>query len=183
MADIKEKKGTTWYTIKVQSNHERSVSEKLRLEVEREGLKNVKQILVPLEKNYYIKEGKKLSRDKVIYPGYAFVEVDVIGELQFLLKQIGGNSGLLKDRSGNPIPISQSEIDRMVGTIEDKKISDDNKFIVDEMVTINSGAFSGFKGTIEEINLEKNKVKLSVSIFGRITYMDLDFKQIEKIDE
>lgn len=179
---IKEKT-TTWYTIKVQANRERSVSERLKLEAEKEGLKNVKQVLVPLEKVYYIKEGKKMSRDKIIYPGYAFVEVDGIGELQYLLRQIGGNSGLLKDRAGNPIPIKESEINRMVGQIEERGQVDHTKFIVNEIVNINSGAFAGFKATIEELNNDKNKVRLAVSIFGRITYMDLELNQIDKVNE
>lgn len=123
-----------------------------------------------------------MSRDKVVYPGYAFVEVDGIGELQYLLRQIGGNSGLLKDRAGNPIPIKESEIHRMVGHVEERQ-TDNTKFIVNESVMINNGAFSGFKATIEEIYEDKNKVKLAVSIFGRITYMDLDLHQIDKVDE
>lgn len=179
---IKEKT-TTWYTIKVQANRERSVAERLRVEAEKEGLKNVKQVIVPTEKTYYIKEGKKMSREKIVYPGYAFVEVDGIGELQYILRQIQGNSGLLKDRAGNPLPIKESEINRMLGQIEQKGEVDNTSFIVDEIVNINSGAFAGFKATIEEIHADKKKVRLAVSIFGRITYMDLEMNQIDKVNE
>jgi transcriptional antiterminator NusG len=178
---IRNTKEATWYTVKVQANRERSVAEKLRLDVEKEGLKNVKNVLIPIEKHYYVKEGKKMSRDKIVYPGYIFVEVEGLGELQYVLRQIQGNSGLLKDRSGSPIPISKSEIDRMMGQVAEKAVVDDTNFIVNEIVNINNGAFSGFKATVEEVYSDKKKVKLAVSIFGRITYMDLDITQIDKV--
>ena len=72
---IKDTKEPTWYTIKVQNNRERSVAERLKVDAEREGLKNVKEVLVPMEKQYYVKDGKKMSRDKITYPGYIFVMV------------------------------------------------------------------------------------------------------------
>lgn len=180
MSEIKEKT-TTWYTVKVQANRERSVAERLRLDAEKEGLRNLKQVVVPMEKLYYVKEGKKMSRDKITYPGYIFVEVEGIGELQWILRQIQGNSGLLKDRAGNPIPIKESEINRMLGQVEERNAIDQTQYIVGEKVNINSGAFAGFHSTIEELNSDKNKVRLAVSIFGRITYLDLELSQIDKI--
>lgn len=179
--EVKERK-TTWYTVKVQSNRERSVSEKLKIDIEKEGVKNIKNILVPMEKHYFVKEGKTLNTDKIIYPGYIFIEVDGIGELQYLLRGINGNSGLLKDRAGNPIPISKSEIDRMVGIVEEKGKVDNTQFAVDEIVNIKSGPFSGFKATVVQI-YDSVKIKLSVSIFGRATYMDMEITQIGKMDD
>jgi transcriptional antiterminator NusG len=135
---------------------------------------------LPIEKVYYVKDGKKVSRDKITYPGYIFIEVDGIGEIQWALRQIQGNSGLLKDRSGDPVPIKESEIKRMIGQIEERNAIDEINYIVGEKVIINSGAFSGFNATVEELNTDKNKAKLAVSIFGRITYLDLELNQIDK---
>lgn len=176
---IKDTKEPTWYTIKVQNNRERSVAERLKIDAEREGLKNVKEVLVPMEKQYYVKDGKKMSRDKITYPGYIFVMVEGLGELPYILKQIQGNSGLLKDRSGTPIPISKSEIDRMVGHAAKNTEVESESFMVNEIININSGAFSGFKATVEEV--DKKKIKVSVSIFGRLTYLDLDVSQVDKV--
>jgi transcriptional antiterminator NusG len=180
MSEIKEKT-TTWYTIKVQANRERYVAERLKLEAEKEGFKNLKQVVVPMEKVYYVKDGKKMSRDKITYPGYIFVEVEDIGEFQWILRQIRGNSGLLKDRAGNPIPIKESEINHILDQIKERNEIDQTKYIVGEKVKISNGAFAGFHSTIEEINSDKNKVRLSVSIFGRITYLELELSQIDKI--
>jgi len=168
-----------WYTIQVQPNREKGIAEKINNEIEKGFLKGVSQTLVPTEVSMTIKDNKRVKREKILYPGYVFVEASSLGELQYVIKNTPGASSLLKDRSGAILPIRQSEIDRMSVYMKTEEAAISSiKFIKDEKVSIISGPFNSFKGTISEVL--NNKVKVSVSIFGRVTEVELDSIQIQK---
>lgn len=171
-----------WYTVRVQSNREKFVSEKIKAEYARMGVDL--NVLVPMEKQFFLKAGKKAYRDKVTYPGYIFIKSDNQDLLQDTLRLIPGNTGLLKNKSGEPAVLKQIEIDKMLSDDEvNKSATPSNTFLVGETVKILGGPFDSFKGKVEEINKEKSKVKVHVSIFGRITPVDLNLDQIDKIQE
>lgn len=175
-----EKQASKWYVIRVQANREKSISEKLIKEGEKGDLVGkIGRVIVPMEKIFFIKNGKKVMREKVIYPNYIFVETNDIDELKNFIKGINGVSGFLTNRSGDAQPLTQSEVDKMLSQhqmAQEKEIS--NTFVVGEKVNILDGPFAKFNGVIEEIN--NQRVKVSVSIFGRKTPVELSILQIEK---
>jgi transcription termination/antitermination protein NusG len=173
---------TNWYTIKVQANHERKIAEKVKLEMSRD-FDEITNIILPTEKSFYVKDGKRLHREKVIFPGYFFIETVYPAEVAQLLKNIPGASGLLKNKSGELQTLKRHEVEKLVGDIEKQKgtTDDDLSFSIGEEVKVIHGPFESFKGQIEELNAEKQKVKVAVQIFGRSTKVDLDLIHIEKI--
>ena len=104
-----------WYIVRAQSNRERSVSEKLLKEAEKGDLiGKVGRVVVPMEKSFFLKNGKKVSREKVLYPGYIFVETNAIGELKYFVRGCNGATGFLTNRTGEIIPLQKNEVDRML---------------------------------------------------------------------
>lgn len=170
-----------WFTVRVATNKERFVNEKLTQEYSRRGIPI--SSLLPIEKTVITKNGKKNFRDKIIYPGYIFVKSDNLEILQDCLKMIPGNAGILKSRTGEPSVLKQSEVDKMMVDIEKNETLDLQTYVIGEMVSIIGGPFDSFKGVIEELNKDKSKVKVNVSIFGRNTPVDLNMDQIQKIIE
>jgi len=179
-----EKQATTmkWYIVRAQSNRERSVSERIMKEAEKGDLMNkVGQVVVPFEKSFFMKNGKKVVREKVMYPGYIFVETNAIGELKYFIRGCNGASGFLTNRAGDIQALQQTEIDRMLGIqkeAEEKEI--ETTFVYDEEIKIIDGPFNGFVGTIEEVREKEQKVKVGVLVFGRKTLMELSINQIDK---
>jgi transcriptional antiterminator NusG len=170
-----------WYIVRSQSNRERTVSEKLRKEAEKGDLMGiVGRVLVPTEKSFSVKNGKKVTREKVMYPGYIFVETKSIGELSHFIKVCDGATGLLSDRSKTPQVLSIKEVERMIGIQEDIVAEQENRnnYIVGEEVKIIDGPFNSFTGTIESIT--DQRIKVTVMIFGRKTLVDLNTVQIDK---
>lgn len=175
---------TKWYTVKVQSNREKIISERVKSEMNRNGLEV--NVIVPIEKQYFAKNGKKAHRDRIMYPGYIFIESSNLGPLQEALKMVPGSSGILKSKTtGEPSTLSKREIDKMLFDSNKPEATDIDlyNFIVGEDVMIVGGPFDKFKGTIDTINKERGKVSVSVPIFGRVTPVDLSLDQIEKILE
>ena len=173
---------TKWYTVKVQSNREKSISERIKSEMTR--IENEATVIVPMEKVYFAKNGKKAYREKIMYPGYIFVETNSLGSLQEALKFVPGTSGVLKSKTtGEPTILRKSEIDKILEDFNKAIVEDIDlyNFVVGEEVQVVGGPFDKFKGTIDEINKEKAKVKVCVMIFGRPTPVDLSLDQIEKI--
>lgn len=174
------KTNAKWYIVRSLSNREKSVSERILNESEKGDLiGKVSKVLVPTENTFYMKNGKKVKREKIMFPGYIFVESTAPAELKEYLKNVNGASGFLTSRSGEIQALSEKEVNRMLGIQEEAKNKEMiNPFIVSEEVTITDGPFSNFKAVIEEIN--GDKVKLSVSIFGRKTPLELSIYQITK---
>lgn len=170
-----------WYVVRAQSNREKSVSERLIKESEKGDLiGKIGRVITPIETMTHLKNGKKITRDKVLFPGYIFVETNAIGELKYYLKGLSGATGFLTNRSGEIQPLTQKEVEQMLNQkLEAEKEPEGPNFIVGEEVKITDGPFNGFVATIDEI--KDQKVKLSVLIFGRKTPVDLNILQITKM--
>ena len=171
-----------WYIVRSQANRERKVSERIIKEGEKGELIGViGRVVVPTEKVFTTKDGKKTEREKVIFPGYVFVETSAIGELKQVVRRIQGATGLLSDRAGNIQVVPDSEVNRMIGIHEENKTkSFSDIYSIGDEVIVTDGPFTSFKGNIENIDKEKGKVKVNVLIFGRPTIVELEDTQVKK---
>ena len=185
MAELK------WYMVRAVSGQERKAKEYLDNEIERENFQEaIPQVLIPSEKVYEMRNGKKRSRDKNLFPGYVMVQADLSnGEVVHTIKNIPGIIGFLGHTAGNastpPVPLRQSEVDRILGRVEEIDDFEEqlgSPFIVGETVKVMDGPFSGFSGTIEEVFEERRKLNVMVKIFGRNTPVELSYMQVEKED-
>ena len=175
--------GNKWYVLKAVSGKEAKVKEYIEAEMKHNDLlaAHVSQILIPVEKHATVRNGKRVVKEKVSLPGYVFVEAklkgDVAHTLRFMPNVLGFLGGL-----DEPTPVPQSDINRMLGTAEEPEFEEnlDVPYAVDETVKVTDGPFSGFSGVIEEVNLEKHKLKVTVKIFGRKTPLELNYTQVEK---
>jgi len=173
-----------WYVVRAITGQEKKVKAMIESELDYEKLmKYVPQILIPTQRVYEIKNGKKTSREKNYFPGYILINAQLVGEVLPTIKGINGVVGFLGDEDGNPIPMRQSEVNRILGQVDEANEEGESMvepFIVGEMVKVNDGPFSGFNGVIEEVNEEKKKLKVMVKSFGRKTPLELNYVQVEK---
>lgn len=174
-----------WYSLRVISGKERKIKERIELEVQRSGWSEaVTQVLVPTEKVYKIRSGKKVISERNILPGYILVEafpskfsgeiIQTIANMPNVINFLGGNQ---------PEPMRASEANRMLGKVDESQDAGESliePFIVGETVKIIDGPFTEFIGDIQEVNEEKKKLKVIVKIFGRGTEVELNFMQVEK---
>lgn len=167
------------YTVKVQSNREKSLSERLKSELLRNEIEA--DIFIPLEKSYYLRNGKKTIKEKIIYPGYVFVETQRLGSLEELLKSIPGNTGIMKDRNGDPVVMKDRDLKKIKVDDVPEPVFDLYNYSVGESIKVIGGPFDKFSGVIKEIDKDRKKAKVDVSIFGRPTPVDLQFDQLEKV--
>ena len=181
MAEIKKR----WYVVRAVSGKEKKVKDFIELEISRHKLDDyVGQVIIPTEKVYQIRNGKKISKEKNFFPGYVFIEADLVGELPHIIKGVTNVIGFLgAKKGGDPLPLRESEVNRMLGRVDELADSDEElniPFIVGESVKVIDGPFNNFTGLIEEINEEKKKLKVMVKIFGRKTPLELSYMQVEK---
>jgi len=175
-----------WYVLRVMGGKERKTVEFLEKEIDRLGMQDfVSQILVPTEKVYQIRNGKKVSKEKNFFPGYVLVEANLTGEVPHVLKNVTNVLGFLgATKGGVPVPMRQSEINKILGKVDDMALADEQvniPFVVGENVKVIDGPFNSFNAEIEAIDEQKKKLKLMVKIFGRKTPLELNFMQVEKI--
>lgn len=172
-----------WYVVRAISGKEKKVKEYIESEVERLGFQDyVSQILIPTEKVYQVRKGKKISKERNYFPGYVLIEAALVGEVPYVIKSIPGVIGFLGSK-GEPIPMRPAEVNRILGKVDELAEQGEEiniPFIVGETVTVIDGPFNSFSGVIEEINEEKKKLKVMVKIFGRKTPLELSFMQVEK---
>nr|MBS0038311.1 transcription termination/antitermination factor NusG [Saprospiraceae bacterium] len=176
-----------WYSLRVISGKERKIKERIDMEVKRSGWQDVvTQVLVPSEKVYKIRAGKKIIQDRNILPGYILIQADsnkLTGEIIQGISNIPNVMHFLG--RNNPIPMNENEANRMLGKVDDSQDIGESliePFIVGESIKITDGPFSNFVGDILEVVEEKKKLKVSVKIFGRPTEVELNFMQVEKQD-
>jgi transcriptional antiterminator NusG len=182
MAEVSTKK---WFVIRAISGKEKKVKEMIDTEVRRSNMGTyISQVLIPMEKFYQIREGKKVSKERNFFPGYVLIEADLTGEIAHTLKQLPNVIGFLgAEKGGDPVPLRTSEVNRILGKVDelaDTEEANHNPYHVGEGVKVIDGPFNGFNGVIEEINEEKKKLKVMVKIFGRKTPLELSFMQVEK---
>ena len=172
-----------WYVVRAVSGKEKKVKEYIDSEIIRNNIQAyISQVLIPTEKIYQIRNGKKISKERNYFPGYIMVEAIMVGEIPHILKNIPGVIGFLGDK-GQPIPLRQVEVNRILGKVDEltESAAELNiPFIVGESVKVIDGPFNSFTGTIEEINEEKKKLIVMVKIFGRKTPLELNYMQVEK---
>lgn len=173
-----------WYVVRAISGKEKKVKQYIEVEVARVGLSDlVSQVLIPTEKIYQIRNGKKISKERSFFPGYIMLEAALVGELVHTIKNINGVIGFLGDKSGEPIPLRIQEVNRILGKVDQLAEQDEelnNPYVVGENVKVIDGPFNSFSGVIEDINEEKKKLKVMVKIFGRKTPLELGYMQVEK---
>lgn len=174
-----------WYSLRVISGKERKIKERIEMEVERSGWGSfITQVLVPTEKVYKIRNGKKVISERNILPGYILIEAIpsmLSGEIIQAIANIPNVIHFLV--RNNPIPMRPAEANRMLGKVDESQEAGEamiEPFIVGETVKIIDGPFSEFVGDIQEVNEEKKKLKVIVKIFGRGTEVELNFVQVEK---
>ena len=179
MAEIEKK----WYVLRAISGKEAKVKEYLEADIKNSDLGDyVSQVLIPTEKVYQVRNGKKIVKERSYLPGYVLVEAALVGEVAHHLRNTPNVIGFLGG-SENPVPLRQSEVNRILGTVDELQETGEElniPYVVGETVKVTFGPFSGFSGIIEEVNSEKKKLKVMVKIFGRKTPMELSFTQVEK---
>jgi transcriptional antiterminator NusG len=184
MAEVGEKK---WYVVRAVSGQENKVKTYIENEIARLGLQDyVEQVLVPTEKVVQIRNGKKINKEKVYFSGYIMIKANLSGEVPHIIKSVTNVIGFLgATKGGDPLPLRQSEVNRMLGKVDELTVDTDVNvaipYVVGETVKVIDGPFNGFDGTIENINEEKRKLEVMVKIFGRKTPLELSYMQVEKI--
>jgi transcriptional antiterminator NusG len=180
-----------WYVLRVVSGQEKKVKSYLETEIERSKLGDfIPQVLIPSEKVYEMRNGKKRVRERNFFPGYVLISADLSnGEAFHAVNSIPGVIGFLGNNgtgaSKDPVPLRQSEVNRILGKVDEideleEKL--ETPFIKGESVKVMDGPFSGFTGTVEEIFEDKKKLNVMVKIFGRNTPVELSYMQVEKQD-
>ena len=176
-----------WYVVRAVSGKEKKVKMYLDTEIEREGLQEaVVDVLIPSEKVYEMRNGKKRVREKNFFPGYILVNADLThGEVEHTIRNIPGVLGFLgaEKASIKPMPLRQAEVNRILGKVDEvEEMGEtlDMVFFVGETVKVMDGPFNGFSGVIEEVFEEKKKLNVIVKIFGRNTPVELNYVQVEK---
>ena len=183
MADSNIKK---WYVVRAVSGQENKVKDYIEREIAQQGLSDyVEQVLVPTEKVVQVRNGKKINKEKVYFPGYIMVEANLSGEVPHTIRSINGVIGFLGEvKGGDPVPLRKAEVNRMLGKVDELTVKVDNvaiPFSVGETIKVVDGPFNGFNGTVERVNEEKRKLEVMVKIFGRKTPLELSYMQVEKI--
>lgn len=172
-----------WYVVRAIAGQEKKVAKYIESELEHADLKKyVPQILIPMEKVYQIKNGKKIAKDRNFFPGYILIHANLVGEVAPTIKSVNGVVGFLGTQD-QPIPMRQAEVNRILGTVDEMSEQSEDRlepYIVGEHIKVIDGPFSGFSGVIEEANEEKKKLKVMVKIFGRKTPLELNYNQVEK---
>lgn len=172
-----------WYVLRSVSGKENKVKEYLESEIKKTDLgKYISQVLIPTEKTYTVRNGKKVMKERAYLPGYVLIEAELVGEVIHQLKNINYVAGFLPNTT-NPQPLSEIEVKRILGTMDELEEAGDEldvKYYVGENVKVTSGPFSSFSGVVEEVNDERKKLKVMVKIFGRAQLLELGYMQVEK---
>ena len=180
---MSEKSGKKWYVVRAISGKEKKVKAYLESEISRLKLEDhISQILIPTEKVFQIRKGKKISKERNYFPGYVLIEAELTGEIPHIIKNVPDVLNFLGTK-GTPEPIRESEVKRILGKVDElAELGEEVNipYIVGEMVTVVDGPFNSFSGIIEDINHEKKKLKVMVKIFGRKTPLELGFMQVIK---
>ena len=173
-----------WYVVHAYSGFEKNVQKTLKERIEREGMQDYfGQILVPVEEVVDIKNGKRTLSERKFFPGYVLAEMEMTDDSWHLVKSTPRVTGFIGGTANRPLPITQREVDAIMQQIQTggEKPKPKVQFEVGQRIRVNEGPFADFHGVVDEVNYERNKLKVSVQIFGRETPVELDFMQVEKV--
>jgi transcriptional antiterminator NusG len=172
-----------WYVVHAYSGQEKSIQQALLERIRRSGMQDkFGQVLVPTEEVVEMKQGAKAISERRFYPGYILVQMDMTDETWHLVKSTPKVTGFIGGSAMRPTPISDKEVENILHQVQEgvEKPKPKVLFEVGESVRVTEGPFTDFNGTVEEVNYEKSKIRVSVLIFGRATPVELDFGQVEK---
>ena len=172
-----------WYVIHVYSGFEKKVASAIREQAEQKGLgERFEEILVPTEEVIEVKRGAKVSSERKFFPGYVLIKMDLDDETWHLVKNTAKVTGFLGGR-GRPSPISEAEAARIMRQVQEgiERPKPSITFEIGEQVRVSDGPFTSFNGVVEEVDEEKSRIKVAVSIFGRATPVELEYSQVEKV--
>jgi transcriptional antiterminator NusG len=173
-----------WYVVHAYSGMEKAVERNLRERIDRAGMQGkFGRILVPMEEVVELKNGKKAVTERRFYPGYVLVEMEMEDDTWHLVKHTSKVTGFVGGAKNRPAPISEAEVAKIVTQMQEgvEKPRPKVEWEVGEMVRVKEGPFTDFNGAVEDVNYDKSKVRVSVTIFGRATPVELDFSQVEKV--
>ena len=173
-----------WYVVHAYSGMEKAVERNLRERIDRSELQDkFGRILVPMEEVVELKNGKKAVTERRFFPGYVLVEMEMADDSWHLVKHTNKVTGFVGGAKNRPSPISEAEVMKIVHQMQEgvEKPKPKTLWSVGELVRIKDGPFTDFNGAIEDVNYEKSKVRVAVTIFGRATPVELDFAQVEKV--
>ncbi len=186
MTDVQAAPSATplrWYVVHAYSGMEKAVERNLRERIDRAGMQDkFGRILVPTEEVVELKNGKKSVTERRIYPGYVLVEMEMVDESWHLVKHTNKVTGFIGGAKNRPAPISDAEVAKIVNQMQEgvDKPRPKVEWTVGELVRVKEGPFTDFNGAVEEVNYEKSKLKVSVTIFGRATPVERDDGRLEK---
>ncbi len=172
-----------WYVVHAYSGFEKSVQRALVERIARDGMQDLfGQVLVPVEEVVEMKNGQKSITERKFFPGYVLVEMEMNDDTWHLIKSTPKVAGFVGGTANKPTPISEKEVEKIMQQMKDGVDKPRPKvlFEVGEMVRVKEGPFTDFNGSVEDVNYEKSKIRVSVTIFGRATPVELDFGQVEK---
>ena len=173
-----------WYVVHAYSGMEKAVERNLRERIDRSGMQDkFGRILVPMEEVVELKNGKKAVTERRFFPGYVLVEMEMADDTWHLVKHTSKVTGFVGGAKNRPSPISEAEVMKIVTQMQEgvEKPRPKVEWLVGELVRVKEGPFTDFNGAVEDVNYDKSKVRVSVTIFGRATPVELDFSQVEKI--
>ncbi len=172
-----------WYVIHVYSGFEKKVASSIREQAEQKGLaERFEEVLVPTEEVVEVKRGAKVSSERKFFPGYVLVKMDLSDETWHLVKNTPKVTGFLGGK-GRPVAITDNEAQRIMRQVQEgiERPKPSITFEVGEQVRVSDGPFTSFNGVVEEVDEEKARIKVAVSIFGRATPVELEYSQVEKL--
>ena len=172
-----------WYIVQAYSGFEKKVVEAIKEELKKHKLSdNLQEILVPTHQVTEVKKGKRTKKEKKFFPGYVLIKIELTKQIYHLIKNLQKVSGFLGS-SDKPTPISDNEIKRILGQVSESAVTQKVgiNFEIGEKVKVCDGPFASFNGEIEQIDEDKARLRVAVSIFGRSTPVDLEYSQVEKV--
>ena len=179
-----EQQSKKWYVVRAISGKEKKAKEYIESEMSKRGWSDLgPQVLIPTEKVYTIRNGKKVVKDRNLFPGYVLIEADLRDEIIPVIQNVPNVLDFIREKDSAPIPMRPAEVSRILGNMDEQLDSDGgmiDKFLVGEPVKVIDGPFNSFSGIVEEVNEEKMKLKVTVKIFGRKTPLELNYNQVEK---
>jgi transcriptional antiterminator NusG len=172
-----------WYIVHTYSNFEKKVSEEIRRQANLQGLSDlIEEVLVPTEEIIEIRRGQKHNAERKFLPGYVLVRAQLTDEAYHLIKNVAKVTGFL-GQNNKPMPLRQSEVDRILNQVHAgaERPKPSITFEIGEQVRVADGPFTSFNGVVEEVDDDRSRLKVAVSIFGRATPVELEFTQVEKV--